>query len=155
MQDPDAHLARCLPPPRRQSPHRAAPIELPSDPAESAALVVRLIQTGATAFDRSGAIEAVAARLSKLRDADPEVALAELAGHVAVLDALFQTFAVRAVMATNTDAASKFGKLSLAAQSSYTRTLIAYEGLKQQRRGKASIAIEADHDDDLSGQGET
>jgi hypothetical protein len=136
--------------PARASAHRAPPIALPSDPAESAALVLRFVQTGTTAFDRSAAIEAMAVRLDRLRNADADVALAELAGHAAILDALFQRFTAASVQATAPDAVVKFAKLALAAQGAYTRTLIAIEGLKQQRKGKARVSVEndPDHDDD-------
>ena len=148
MDASENHPLRYLPLPRASA-HRSPPLLLPSDPVESAALVVRLIQTGETGFDRSGAIEAANLRVERLRDADPETALKELAGHTAILDALFQHFAVRAVTTTNHEAASKFGKLSLASQNAFTRALIACEGLMQQRRGKALVSIEGDSDENV------
>lgn len=138
--------------PARASINRAPPITLPSDPTESAALVLRFIQSGgSTAFDRSGALEAAALRLTKLQDADPAVALAELGGHAAILDALFQHWAARSVSTPNSDAAAKFAKLALASQGGYVRTLVAMEGLRQQRKGRGCLEVEIDHDNDTPG----
>ena len=149
--DDDAAPA-CLPQLSREpraSLNRAPPITLPSDPSEASALVLRFIQAGgSTAFDRSAALEAAAKRLGRLQDADPDIAFAELGGHAAILDSLFLHWAARAVSAPNNDAATKFAKLALSSQNSYARTLIAMEGLRQQRRGRGRVTIESDHDDD-------
>jgi hypothetical protein len=127
----------------RLSPHRAPPISLPADPAESAALVLRYVQTAEVAFDRSAAIEAMTARTAKLADptADVGAVVAELAGHATILDALFQRWAAESVRATVPDHKTKFAKLALASQASYTRTLIAIEGLKQQAKGRARLTL--------------
>lgn len=130
------------------SAHRAQPIRLPSNAAESAALVLRFIQTADTAFDRSAAIEAMALRLERLRDSDDGIALAELSGHAALLDALFLRWAAEAVAAKQADHKAKFAKLALSSQASYTRTLIAIEGLKQQRRGVGRMVLNSDGDNE-------
>lgn len=130
--------------------HRAPPISLPSNAAESAALVLRYVQTADVAFDRSAAIEAMAARVQRLSDPDADAAtvVAELAGHAAVLDALFQRWTAEAVRACNPEHQTKFAKLALSSQASYTRTIIAIEGLKQQRASRAKVIFDGDHDDD-------
>jgi hypothetical protein len=134
----------------RPSPHRAPAIQLPADPALSAALVLRHVQTGSTSFDRSAAIEAMAARVSRLADLDndPETVSAELAGHAALLDALFQRWICEAMATTLPDHRAKFMKLALHCQAAYTRTLIAIAGLKRQAAGTATVSVNDDSDSD-------
>lgn len=129
------------------SPHRAPPVSLPADPTESAAYVLRYIQTAETGFDRSSAIEAHALRLAKLQSPDAAVVVSELQGHSLILDALFQRYSAMAIGA-KAEQAAIFVKLALASQAAYTRTLIAAEGLKAQRMGAARVVVNAIDDDD-------
>ena len=141
----------CMP---RLSNHRAPPMELPSDSVQAAALVLNFIQTGETAYDRSGAIEAATARVQRLSDpnADISTVVTELAGHAAILDALFLRWSAEAMAAKLPEIRMKYQKLALSSQASYTRTLIAIEALKQQCKGKALVTLnnddDRDHDDD-------
>jgi len=138
----------------RLSAHRAPAIRLPSDPLESAALVLRYVQTGSASFDRSAAVEAMTQRVARLSnpDADSASTLAELASHAAVLDALFQHWTCQAIAATVPDHKAVFARLALASQASYTRTLVAIEGLKQQGKGRGRVVLNDDSDSD-SGAG--
>lgn len=129
---------------QRPSVHRAPAITLPSDPAQSAALVLRYVQTADTAFDRSGAIEAMNQRLALLRDSASGQVMDELAAHAALLDGLFQRWTAEAIAAKVPDHRTKFMKLALASQASYTRTVIAMEALKAQRQGKARVTLDDD-----------
>lgn len=139
----DDSPSTALAPARRLSRHRAPPIQLPSDPAQSAALVLRHIQLADSAFDRSAAVEAMTARVQRLADpnADAATVVAELAGHAAILDALFQRWAAEAVCAEHPEHRVKFAKLALNSQATYTRTLIAIEGLKQQAKGHGRVTV--------------
>ena len=135
------------------SKHRAPPIQLPSDAAISAALVLRLVQTGETAFDRSAAIEAMTGRVRLLADPNTDSAtlLSELSAHAAVLDALFQRWTCEAVSARQPEHRVDFAKLALNSQAAYTRTLIALEGLRQQRKGQARLSLnEVDLSEDVT-----
>ncbi len=136
----------------RPSAHRPPAISLPSDPAESAALVLRYVQHGTSDFERASAIEAANARLALLRDPNngTDYALDELARHLPILDALFQRYAAESVAAKQPDHRTKFAKLALAFQASHTRTVIAMEGLKAQRQGKARVLLDnADGSDNI------
>lgn len=127
----------------RLSPHRAPAISLPADPQASAGLVLHYVQTAEVAYDRSAAIEAMTARTAKLVDPDASASdiVAELAGHATILDALFQRWATESVRAAHPDHKAKFAKLALTSQASYTRTLIAIEGLKRQIKGQATLTL--------------
>lgn len=139
-------VARALKP----SHNRAAPIRLPADPLASAALVLRYVQTAEVPADRSAAIEAMTARVSRLTDpnADASTVVAELAAHAAVLDALFQRWATEAVRAAHPEHRTKFAKLALSSQASYTRTLVAIEGLKAQAKGRGRVVVHEEGDGD-------
>jgi hypothetical protein len=139
-----------LPNTGRPSAHRPPAISLPSDPAESAALVLRYVQHGTSEFERASAIEAANARLALLRDPDngTDHALDELARHLPILDALFQRYAAESVAAKHPDHRAKFAKLALAFQASHARTVIAVEGLKAQRQGKARVLLASENGSD-------
>jgi hypothetical protein len=59
--------------------------------------------------------------------------------HAAILDALSMRYSAESVNAVVPDFKQKFLKIALQCQSSYVRTLIAVEGLRLQRQGKAVV----------------
>jgi hypothetical protein len=120
-------------------------------------MVLRYVQTADSAFDRSAAIEAMNQRLALLRDKDSGKVMDELAGHAALLDALFQRWTAEAIAAKAPDHRAKFMKLALASQASYVRTVIGMEGLRAQQQGKARVTLDPDEgcgDGSGSGWGE-
>lgn len=130
----------------RPSAHRPPAIALPSDSAESAALVLRYVQQGSSDIDRASAIEAANTRLERLCDPESgfKTILGELTGHLMLLNALFQRFAAESIATKLPDNKAKFVKLALGAQASYTRTAIAIEGLRAQRSGKSQVLLNED-----------
>ena len=64
---------------------------------------------------------------------------AELMAHAVTINALFQLFTAESVRAGAPENKAIFAKLALNCNAAYTRTLIASEGLRQQRQGKAVI----------------
>lgn len=123
----------------KRSIHRAPAISLPADAGQAAALVLRYVQAGDTSFDRSAALEGMAARISGLASLDGEQVERELFAHAAVLDACFLRWTAEAVSAKVPDYALKFSKAALQAQAAYTRTMVAIAGLRLQRQGQGSI----------------
>lgn len=128
---------------------------LSSNPLLSAAEVAQVIQRGGSeAVDRSSAIEAMSKRLTKLKDPDGEQVTNELLAHACILDSLFQRFTTEALTARLPESRVKFLKMALTCQAAYTRTLIAVEGLKAQRKGSASVTLQDDASDHDSGDGD-
>lgn len=131
-------------PPARPSRHRAQAIALPADPAQAAALVLRYVQVGDSAFDRSAAVEGMASRVEKLRGSDGAQVERELLAHAAVLDALFLRYSAEAVANKVPDHKSKLMKLALSAQAAYVRCMVAVEGLRLQRSAAARVVAEVE-----------
>ena len=125
----------------RASIHRAPAIQLPADARHAAALVLAYVQEGDTSFDRSAAIEAMAARVAKLKGSDGDQAEEELLAHAAILDGLFSRYTAEAMNAKMVEHRVKFQKLALQCQGSYARSIIAVEALRAQRRGAAALTI--------------
>ena len=116
-----------------------AVIALPSDAGDAAAYVLNFIQTGNSHFDRSLAIKAMQQRVEQLREKTGDHQEAELMAHAITINALFQLFTAESVRAGAPEHKAIFAKLALNCNAAYTRTLIASEGLRQQRQGKAVI----------------
>lgn len=118
---------------------RTTPIVLLSDASQSAACVLKFIQTGETAFDRKEAIEAMAGRVELLREATGEQVERELLGHAAILDSLFQRYTLLSLTATIPQHQLVFGSLALKTQAAYTRTVTAVEALRQARPRQVAL----------------
>jgi len=126
---------------------------LSSNPLLSAAEVAQVIQRGdSEAVERSSAVEAMSQRLTKLKDPDGEQVTNELLAHACILDSLFQRFTTEALTARQPESRVKFLKTALTCQTAYTRTLIAVEGLKVQRKGSAAVTLQDDGGDHGSGE---
>ena len=117
----------------------ASAIVLPTDAGDAAAYVLNYVQTADTAFNRSLAIEAMTRRIELLRETSGAQCERELMAHAAILDSLFMRFTADCVRAGTPENKAIFAKVALNCNSAYARTLIAAEGLKQQRLGKAVI----------------
>jgi hypothetical protein len=124
------------------SSHRPAPLKLPDNPREAAALALAVIR-GDDSFCRAEAVEALNARLSKLADAGSEESLEELAAHLPILEALFLRFSADAMHTGLAINKSALIRMALAAQTSYGRTVALIAGLKLQREGKAVVELDS------------
>jgi hypothetical protein len=131
------------------APHRAPPMQLPANPGHAAAMVAALALNGTDSIEVSSAIEAMAWRVGKLLE-DSEHVFQELAAHAVTLSALSQRWSVAALQTKSPDHAQKFNRMATGCHTAYVRTLIAIEGLKEQRkgRGRVSLTDDTDHDDD-------
>lgn len=136
----------CRPTPDALSIHRAPAIRLPQDPVTAAALVRQLVLSGDSSCDRSAAIEAMNQRLALLKSADGQQVLEELAAQASICDALFQRWTAEAIASKVPDYRAKFMKLALASQASYTRSMLAIEGIQAQRKGRAVVTVHPDDD---------
>lgn len=118
------------------APHRAPPMELPSNPGHAAAKVAALALTGTgtgtDSIEVSAAIETMAWRIGKLLDGGDHV-FQELAAHAATLSALSQRWSVSALHAKNPDHGQKLNRMATGCHTAFVRTLIAIEELKAQR----------------------
>lgn len=132
-----------LPPPKRASHHRPAPIALPSDPRLASAAVLAFVN-GDDDIDRAGAIEAMTTRAASLALADSDEALESLAEHLPVLNALFLRFSAEAIASRVPDHKTKLMKIALSSQQAYARTQALIAGLRAQREGRASVIVEAE-----------
>lgn len=120
--------------------HRPEPLQLPEDPRKAAALALALIR-GDDSFYCAQAVEALNLRIAKLKDAGSTESIEELTVHLPILESLFVRFSSDA-MSTNLPAnKAALIRMALAAQTSYSRTVALIAGLKLQREGKASVAI--------------
>lgn len=131
-------------PQRRVSSHRPPALTLPSDPADATAQALAFIR-GDDVYIRAQAIEALNQRVTVLNTADSEGALAELAKHLPVLEALWLKFAVEATIATKTDHKATLLRMALSAQASYSRTQALIAGLRQQSAGRGRVVVN-DHE---------
>lgn len=122
----------------------AIPIVLPADPTAARACVLSFVTTGQTAHDRSAAIEAMSARVELLRESTGVRQEEELFGHMGILEALWLRYATEAARAEKAENSAIFCKLALLCQTSYTRTALAIEGLRQQRQQRTLAAIARD-----------
>ena len=114
-------------------------IVMPPDATEAAAYVLAFVQTADVAFDRSLTIAAMNQRVEQLSATTGENQSAELMAHAAILNGLFLRFTTESVRAGAPENKAIFAKIALNCNAAYIRTLIASEGLKQQRQGKAVI----------------
>jgi hypothetical protein len=124
----------------RISSHRPAPIRLPADPREAAAGAVALIK-GESSFNRAAGAEALTRRIELLTRPDSDEALAELAAHLPVLEALFLRFSGEASVACRPDHQAALLKIALAAQAAYGRTSALIVALRLQREGRAQVEV--------------
>lgn len=116
---------------RRQS-HRPIAMTLPSDPAEATATALAVINgDDVGSVDRAAAVEGLTARICNLADSDGKAALNELAHHLPVLHSLFLRLATEAATTTNPDHKAKLLRMSLAAQTNYSRTAALLVTLQQ------------------------
>lgn len=121
--------------------HRPPPLHLPDDPRAAAALALALIR-GDDSFNRAEAVEGLTARIAKLSDAGSAASLEELAAHLPILEALFMRFTADAMTTNMTGSKAALIRMALAAQTSYSRTVVLLAGLKLQRDGKALVTVQ-------------
>ena len=126
----------------RVSAHRPAPVALPHDPLTAAAAVVAHIN-GSEVIDRAAAIEGMALRLERLRDAGPDISRYELEAHLPVLNALFLRFSAEAVNAGHSEHRAKLAKIAFSAHAAYARAVALLAGMQQANRNP-QVVLEAD-----------
>lgn len=127
-------------------------LQIPTDPTEAAAAVLACIKQGHTGtVEKAEALDAMTSRVKSLLNLDRQQMLSELAGHAAILDALFQRFAVEATQAHSFEVRARFAKLALHSQAAYARTLGTIETLRQVRQAKQPVAVTVDHGDTEEG----
>ena len=133
---------------RRATAHRPPALKLPDDPRDAAAQALAFIN-GADSYNRAAAIEGLNQRIAVLSDGDSDAALSELAAHLPILQSLFLKYSAEATTASRPEHKNSLLRMALSAQNSYTRTVIAISGLRQQRAGRGRINVIDDDKDDL------
>lgn len=121
----------------------------PADPVEGLALVAEVVRTGDDSRGRAEAVRAMHQRVDLLlSDGDPAARLRELAAHTALLSDLSARYCIKALEATSPKHAAIWQRLALQCQATYTRSLIAIEGLKAQAKGKGRVSLDDDSAND-------
>lgn len=124
------------------------PLSLPDDPGSAAALVSAIALAGTDSVDRGAAISAMRGRVAELLRPDSDAVFEELAAHAVVLDSLAMRWGRSALAARNAEDAATFNKMAVACSTAHTRTLIAVEGLRAQRKGRGAVTLPHDDDSD-------
>jgi hypothetical protein len=122
-------------------------VESTSDPSEAVLHALAVIQNRSNPEGRTETLTSLKARVDRLVDLSTDAAVRELAGHCAVLEALFLSLTIDAQSARNFDARSRLQKLAFQAQSAHARTLALVATLKAQQKGHGGARVVV-HDDD-------
>ena len=117
-------------------------IQLSPDPREAAAYAMAVIRGDAEHVSKADALNQLANRIDDLLDTTSDASIDQVAASIPVLELMFISYATQAAQTSNVDRKFRFTKMALQCQSAMTRTVIAVQGLKAQRRGAVAVSID-------------
>ena len=126
----------------RASVNRAPALVLADDPLEASAQVLARIK-GTSAIDRSSAIESARFQVLALANGDSIAMLQGLASQAVLLEALWQHFITASMEARQVDARTRFAKVALQCQVSYSRVLAEIAALSAKKQAQDLVTVEA------------
>ena len=105
-----------------RSPHRSAPLILPTSSETAAAYVLEIINTSSDSVCVSSAIEGMALRLETICNASSEQLEREMGAQAALLNALFVKNMGESALASSPDIKAKFAKTAIHLHTAYLKT---------------------------------
>lgn len=125
----------------RAGQRRTPIIQLSRDPHEAVAFAMAVVLGDSDQVEKRDALGQLAARVDRLLDTSTDASLDEVAASVPLLEAMFVSYTIQAAQTDNIDRKFRLTKMALQCQAAMTRSVIAVQGLKAQRRGNATVTV--------------